>query len=143
VRPRRQAGASARPLNFIVRAPIAKLQMPYLAIAYALVVALIVVLMSGGRPVDVLINWAWLVTPQVLTIVMAGAFPSLRRPFATVALWSLTVLLVLTQLAAWLSSGEHLMLWVIYPPMGVAVMLAVGVYFWVISRRSNNRRRGP
>ena len=117
-------------------------RMPYLTSAYALVLPFMGLLLSGGGLLEVLVNWAILVIPQAATIALAAGSPELRRPYAVVTLWTQTILLLLIEIAAWLDSHEHIGLWIVSPAAGFLVMIAIGVYYRYVPRRSNNASSG-
>jgi hypothetical protein len=73
-------------------------------------------------------NWAYMAAPQVVVVVVAAIYPTLRGRFALIALISLSVLLLgLQSWVWWENPDDGPLAWTLYIPLSATVLLIAGL----------------
>ena len=93
---------------------------------------------TRGPDEYVMSSWIFAAAPQLVVIGLALVFTSLRTQFATVALVSLSLLLLGF---LWFTSldANGAMLWMFYFPASAIIVLAVLVAWFLMKRKGESR----
>ena len=99
---------------------------------------LIFITSATDAMVDVMSNWMLMAAPQAVVIAMALVFPSLRVQFATYALASLSIMLLIFWwiTSSRVSGANGAMLWAFYLPASAIIVLVV----WLLPPRKGKSR---